>query len=396
MTSSKKFFESLAEITNPEEIIELPNIPLEELKKKFMELMKQESQIQYSLPPKTIQKKVYNYTLTENWKDLIEICSDCNENLWCQSYIAEALIKSGQQEKANKILNSIINKLEGTDDLNEMFVLGKSFYLLKKYEEAVKLFTISSEKGNPESQNHLAICYDNGRGVAKSEKIAFDLYKKSAESGFTRAQNNLAYNYEHGEGTEIDLERSFHWYKIAAENDNVKGQFNVAVSYDFGQGVLQNTKNALYWYTKAAESGHRKAQYNLAISLENGEGIETNLEKSCYWYRKSAENGHPRAQFNLGMNYSTGLGVKLDKEEALLWFKKSSSNGHTKATYKAALWTEEGIGSKIDYYLSYKYYITLLSCGDDFYVTKANERMKKFQLMGWPKANEFYKWYWMF
>jgi hypothetical protein len=229
-SSTKKLFLMLADITSDEEKIEMPQTPIEALKSKLIGFIRQETKIQNSMPPKEIQKEVYNFTLTENWKNLIEICSTYEENLWCQSYKAEALIKSNEQEKGHEILNNIIKILKDTKDILELFVLGKSFYLLKKYEDAVKCFTISSEKGNSESQNHLAICYDNGRGVPKSEKIAFDLYKKSAESGFTRAQNNLAYNYEHGEGTDVDLERSFHWYKIAAENDNVKGQFNVAVN----------------------------------------------------------------------------------------------------------------------------------------------------------------------
>ena len=49
-----------------------------------------------------------------------------------------------------------------------------------------------AKKGNAAAQFNLGICYEQGRGVEKDTKKAFEWYKKSAEQGFADAQYNLA------------------------------------------------------------------------------------------------------------------------------------------------------------------------------------------------------------
>lgn len=43
----------------------------------------------------------------------------------------------------------------------------------------------------PDAQYYLGLCYENGLGVQKSEKVASELFKKSAQQGNKKATDKL-------------------------------------------------------------------------------------------------------------------------------------------------------------------------------------------------------------
>jgi TPR repeat protein len=85
------------------------------------------------------------------------------------------------------------------------------------------------EQGYADAQCNLGFCYDNGTGVVKNEKKAFEWYEKAAEQGLEIAQNNLGSCYKKG------------------------------------TGVLKNEKKAIKWFEKAAEQGLADAQNQLRL-----------------------------------------------------------------------------------------------------------------------------------
>ena len=52
------------------------------------------------------------------------------------------------------------------------------------------------------AQSNLAIIYENGDGVKKDTKKAFELYSSAAEQGYQFTLYNLASFYENGEAVE--------------------------------------------------------------------------------------------------------------------------------------------------------------------------------------------------
>jgi TPR repeat protein len=59
------------------------------------------------------------------------------------------------------------------------------------YNEAVKWYIMSAEKGNASAQNKLGNMYLHGNGVTKNSNIAVRWYRKSAEQGNGYAMKTL-------------------------------------------------------------------------------------------------------------------------------------------------------------------------------------------------------------
>ena len=48
---------------------------------------------------------------------------------------------------------------------------------------AIEFYKKSADQGHPFGLFNLGVCYKDGIGVAKDEKLAFEFYKKSADQG---------------------------------------------------------------------------------------------------------------------------------------------------------------------------------------------------------------------
>jgi hypothetical protein len=77
-----------------------------------------------------------------------------------------------------------------------------------------------ARQGDAESQYLLAYCFQFGKAVDQSYKIAIVWYKKSAMQGHMSSQHNLGYLYMKGKGVEQDYVQAYAWALLAAENGN--------------------------------------------------------------------------------------------------------------------------------------------------------------------------------
>ena len=66
-----------------------------------------------------------------------------------------------------------------------------------------------------------AMCY-NGQGIPRDYQEALRWYKMSADKGNTAAQMALGDMYEKGTGVERDLEQAAEWYSKASDKGNVR------------------------------------------------------------------------------------------------------------------------------------------------------------------------------
>ncbi|KAI9209520.1 uncharacterized protein BJ171DRAFT_484204 [Polychytrium aggregatum] len=91
--------------------------------------------------------------------------------------------------------------------------------------EAVRWYRRSADLKNPMAQNMLGYCYEEGIGIEKDGRKAFELYERSAkEGGWAPAQFNVGMCYEKGVGTERDLALAEIWYQKAAGQNHKQAQ----------------------------------------------------------------------------------------------------------------------------------------------------------------------------
>ena len=74
-------------------------------------------------------------------------------------------------------------------------------------------------RGGEQAMNTLGLCYEEGVGVEKDGKKAFELFSQAVKNGASGfAEHHLARCYRKGIGTEIDLEKAEAFEKLAIEH----------------------------------------------------------------------------------------------------------------------------------------------------------------------------------
>ncbi len=188
-----------------------------------------------------------------------------------------------------------------------------------------------AQKGNPDAQCDLGICYNFGFGIEQNYSEAVHWYRKAAEQGNASAQLNLGNRYANGDGVEQNYSEAVRWYRKAAEQGEAGAQYNLGLFY---YNIEQNYSEAVRWYRKAAEQGYASAQLNLGNCYFDGDGVEQNHSEAVRWFRKAAEQGNASAQLNLGFCYYYGFGIEQNYLEAVRWYRKAAEQGNERAIEK--------------------------------------------------------------
>lgn len=126
---------------------------------------------------------------------------------------------------------------------------------------AAQIVTKAAEMGNALAQLRLALMYDQGDGVRRSSKSAFEWYSKAAAQGEPESQNQIGAFYELGQGVLENWDLAAKLYQASAVQGWMKGQFAFGRAYQFGIGVPQDRQQAIAWFRKAAAQGHGRAEY---------------------------------------------------------------------------------------------------------------------------------------
>ena len=211
---------------------------------------------------------------------------------------------------------------------------GNEQFDKKNYEEAVRLFRIAAEGGNPVGQEGLGFCYEKGYGVPQSYTQAEKWYRLAAEQGYAKAQYNLGVCYLHGRGVVQSYSIAVKWFLLAAEQGDDWAQNNLGVCYIDGNGVSQSCTEAVKWYRMAANNGNYIAQCNLGFLYLDGRCVSKSYPEAVKWFRLSANQGFHAAQYGLGICYENGLGVTKSYTEAVKWYRLAADQGNEQAKEK--------------------------------------------------------------
>mmetsp|Transcript_42301 Transcript_42301/g.103306 ORF Transcript_42301/g.103306 Transcript_42301/m.103306 type:complete len:573 (-) Transcript_42301:125-1843(-) len=93
-----------------------------------------------------------------------------------------------------------------------------------------------------------------------------DWYRRKADQGDADAQYNLAVCYDEGKGVAQDLKEAAKWFQKAADQGDGDAQFSLGVCYHEGKGVAKDDAKAIELWTKSAKQDNADAQFILGWS----------------------------------------------------------------------------------------------------------------------------------
>ena len=241
------------------------------------------------------------------------------ELIFAQKWSDEAFNyqENGKIREAINVYLQHINELS-RGDLN---VLAYCYEELEDYEEAIRWYKMSANKGNSSAMFNLGRLFDNRygthKGVVANKEVANDYYKQAIYSdhktkGRSWSVLNLFLNYK-------DAGRLAECKPILEYA--VREDVNLSEAPYFLAKYFYKGKESIYYYRIAAEHGEKYAQYELAMILQEGELIEKDLKEAAKWHRKAAEQGNWMSQEEIGKCYEELYLKTLDERYLKLCLK---------------------------------------------------------------------------
>ena len=117
---------------------------------------------------------------------------------------------------------------------------------------AFEWFRAAAAGGHVESMAELALCYELGCGVDRSDEEALDWYTKAANAGHSASHYSVGEHFEEARGVNMDHEEACLWYYRAAvlgEEDGVGGLRRLA---DVARRVVPQAEEGLYNHARGA------------------------------------------------------------------------------------------------------------------------------------------------
>lgn len=228
------------------------------------------------------------------------------------------------------------------------------------------------DAGDVSAFEALARLYEDGRGVERDWRRAFELRRRGAKAGDANAQTGLARAFRFGLGVAPDVQAAFAWGVRALERgafeerpaalglvgeilfdgegvverdrdrafsffweartgDDAASLEGLAVCYRDGIGVPQDAEAERDWLERAFEAALRRAELGSAVdasfvsfAFRDGRGVEPNPEQAFAWSLRAAEAGLGVALYDVGFAFETGLGVERDERRAFEFYRRAA------------------------------------------------------------------------
>lgn len=236
-----------------------------------------------------------------------------------------------------------------------IFQLGRCYdeglFVPVDRRRARALFLKSAKLGYARAHFQLGASYEelaegqhDERRKARFQRIAVAHYSRGADRGEPDAQYNLAICYFKGQGVPADAARAVAWLEPAAKTGDADAQYRLAKALSSGEGAAQNPGRALELFHRAAEQRHARALSALGWAYRDGNGTAPNPELALRYFREAAELGHAEAVCAVGASLATGNGIARDDAEALVWLRRAAEQGDEQAEAYLGLFYLEGRG----------------------------------------------------
>lgn len=152
----------------------------------------------------------------------------------------------------------------GKEEYNE----AMNYYLginnqKRDYDKAIKILSISAEKGNPLALYQLGNCYCYGNGVKINKKTAAEYWQKSSDLNCQEAKYELGNLYFNGDGVKRNYGKAVRLFDESAQSGNHAALYMLGVCYYEGKGVERDKQKGLDYWSKSAAKGNHKAKEKL-------------------------------------------------------------------------------------------------------------------------------------
>jgi uncharacterized protein len=154
-------------------------------------------------------------------------------------------------------------------------------------KKAYEYFIKSAESGLLQSQMIVAAQLYRGDGIPKDLKESFKWSLKAAEQGDPEMQNYIGLCYENGYGiVDIDPIKAKIWFERAANSGSLDGQYNIAMKYYLESGTKDNLAKSIKYAEQAAQKNYKPAIELLINIYSDKSSLSYSPEKSQYWKTK--------------------------------------------------------------------------------------------------------------
>ncbi|AEQ33361.1 Sel1-like repeat-containing protein [Megavirus chiliensis] len=167
------------------------------------------------------------------------------------------------------------------------YMLAETYLKLSvpNHDQAIKLFTISANKGYIYSQYRLGILYYDGIHIPININEAIKWFLMAANQGCDMSQNKLGVIYFEGKHINVDINQAYKWFKLSTKQGNYFAEYGLGRVYDSKYFTKYNCQKAINCYIKAANNGYIYPQKKLIEYYEKTD----NIAEMIYWCIKSSD-----------------------------------------------------------------------------------------------------------
>ena len=186
----------------------------------------------------------------------------------------------------------------------------------------------AAQRGVPAAQTRLALAYESGDGVSRSNTEALAWFRKAAYQGEGLACYWLGESYATGNGLPKDPRRAYEWLSLGAlaGSDEARQGLPALAKLVSAKDKALTESFGREW--QAAQQGNAIAQGNIGIMLRDGLGLEANDGEAVQWFEKAADRGVAQAAFNLATVLQLSYDVPQHNVRALKWYLIAEAAGH--------------------------------------------------------------------
>lgn len=141
--------------------------------------------------------------------------------------------------------------------LYNLGILAVEFNGTPDFAKAADYFRRSAELGSDDAAYALALCYRNGRGVPKDDKLAAQWMARAAADDNIPAEVEYAIMLFNGVGVAKDEEAAAELFLKAATHQNPIAQDRLARLYASGRGVRKDLVEAMKWHLISRSAGEK-------------------------------------------------------------------------------------------------------------------------------------------